>query len=109
MYKRQELNFCQDPDIICREGSPYPELKWIAGLFYWMSSVQNYDQDGWNYLQSLRTYVDGGMTDTRFIDAVSGIVNRGCHNPPCATGPVDGLSDRRDNFESVLSAMGLRE
>jgi hypothetical protein len=73
-----------------------------------MSSVQNYNEEGWIYLQALRDYVDGGMIDTDFIDAVSGIVNRGCHNPPCASGPVDGLSDRRDHFEAVLSAMGLR-
>jgi hypothetical protein len=52
--------------------------------------------------------VDGGLVGNAFIDAVSGIVNRGCHNPPCATGPVDGLDDRRANFETVLRTMGLR-
>ena len=102
-----ELDFCADPDQICREGD-YPELKWIAGLFYWMSSVQNYNREEWSYLAALRTYVDQGMNGYAFIDAVSGIVNRGCHNPPCATGAVDGIADRRANFESVLSAMGLR-
>jgi len=48
------------------------------------------------------------MMGNAFIDAVSGIVNRGCHNPPCVTGTVDGVADRRANFESVLTAMGLR-
>ena len=85
----------------------HPELKWIAGLFYWMSSVQDYDQGGWNYRARLKAYVDGGMTDVAFIDAVSGIVNRGCHNPPCGTGPLDGGADRRANFEAALEAMGL--
>ena len=103
-----ELDFCADPDLICREGGDYPELKWIAGLFYWMSSVQAYDEGGWNYLQELRAFVDGGMNGYAFIDAVSGIVNRGCHNPPCSTGAVDGVADRRTNFDTVLSAMGLR-
>ena len=102
-----ELDFCADPDLICREGA-YPELKWIAGLFYWMSSVQSYDEAGWSYLQELRAFVDGGMNGYAFIDAVSGIVNRGCHNPPCSTGAVDGVADRRANFDAVLSAMGLR-
>lgn len=102
-----DVNFCRNPDVICG-SSEYPELKWIAGLFYWMSSVQNYDERGWQYLTALRAYVDGGLSGNAFIDAVSGIVNRGCHDHPCDTGPVDGLSDRRENFELVLRVMGLR-
>lgn len=101
-----DLDFCQDPEVICR-STEHPELKWIAGLFYWMSSVEAYDQDGWRYRDQLRAYVAGGMTDDGFIDAVSGIVNRGCHNPPCATGPVDGADERRQNFHKVLQVMGL--
>jgi len=100
------IDFCQDPEVICR-STTNPELKWVAGLFYWMSSVQGYDSEGWRYLDQLRTYVAGGMTDDGFIDSVSGIVNRGCHNPPCATGPVDGGAERRENFHSVLRVMGL--
>ena len=70
----------KDPEIIC--SSPeYKELKWIAGEFYWMESVQGYNEGGWDYLTELRKFVDGGMTGTAFIDGVSGIVNRGCHNP----------------------------
>ena len=70
----------KDPEIIC-SSSEYKELKWIAGEFYWMESVQPYDEGGWNYLAELKKFVAGGMTDTGFINAVSGIVNRGCHNP----------------------------
>ena len=101
------IDFCQDPEVICR-STDHPELKWVAGLFYWMSSVQPYESEGWRYLEQLRAYVDGGMVDGGFINAVSGIVNRGCHNPPCATGPVDGADDRRQNFLTVLQAMGLK-
>ncbi len=102
-----ELNFCTDPEVIC--ASPdHPELKWIAGLFYWANSVQAYDVDGWAYPDQLQAYVQGGLQGHAFIDAVSGIVNRGCHNPPCATGPVDGLEERRANFEKALVAMGLK-
>ena len=66
--------------------------------------MQSYDREGWSYLTELHKFVDGGMTDTRFIDAVSGIVNRGCHNPPCATGNVDGAHVRSENFKKVLKA-----
>ena len=50
-------------------------------MFYWIESVQGYNVDGWDYLTELRSFVEGGMSDRGFIDAVSGIVNRGCHNP----------------------------
>ena len=62
--------------MIC--SSPeYKELKWIAGEFYWMESVQSYNEGGWDYKTELHKFVQGGMTGTSFIDAVSGIVNRG--------------------------------
>ena len=102
-----DIDFCQDPESICA-SSDHPELKWVAGLFYWMSTVQTYDEDGWAYLDQLRSFVAGGLAGNAFIDAVSGIVNRGCHDAPCATGPVDGIEDRRANFDTVLRVMGLR-
>jgi hypothetical protein len=100
------IDFCKTPDAIC-SSEEYSELKWISGLWYWMDSVQNYNSNGWYYKTELHKFVNGGMTDDSFIDSISGIVNRGCHNPPCATGDVDGLTDRRGNFQSVLSALGL--
>jgi hypothetical protein len=45
-------------------------------------------------MEKLTAFVDGGMTDASFIDSISGIVNRGCHNPPCGTGPLDGGAER---------------
>jgi predicted chitinase len=101
-----DIDFCADPEVIC-SSTEHPELKWIAGLFYWMSSVQTYEADGWNYLDNLRAYVDGGLTGTALIDAASSIVNRGCHTGNCETGAVDGTEVRRANFEKVLVAMGL--
>jgi hypothetical protein len=101
-----DVDFCTNPNVIC-DSPEHPELKWIAGLFYWMSSVQEYEVDGWDYEAELQAYIDGGLNGNAFIDAVSGIVNRGCHNPPCATGPVDGLQERRANFIKALTAMGL--
>ena len=63
----------------------------------------------WDYFNRLKAFVDTGMGsgDTAFIDGVSGIVNRGCPATSCAAGAVDGLSDRRANFRTVLKAMGL--
>ena len=46
-----------------------------------MESVQSYDERGWNYMAELGKFVEGGMIGNDFIDAVSGIVNRGCHDP----------------------------
>lgn len=101
-----DIDFCRTPDAICT-STEYPELKWIAGLFFWVKELQGYDQGGWNYFDVVKKFVDGGMQDSSFIDSVSGIVNRGCHNPPCAAGAVDGGPERRENFETVLKAMGV--
>ena len=88
-------------------------------------------------MDKLREFVNGGFTDFRFIDAVSGIVNRGCHDPvsrelggpfcriarvcpptltprvsrcaaqPCGTGAVDGGPERKSNFQKALGAFKL--
>ena len=78
--KYPSVDFCKDPEVIC-SSSQYKELKWVAGMFYWMESVQPYNEGGWSYLDELAKFVEGNMQGTSFIDAVSGIVNRGCHNP----------------------------
>ncbi len=101
-----DVDFCADPEVICA-SQDHPELKWVAGLFYWMSSVQKYEKNGWAYLAELRDFVDGGMTDGSFIDGVSGIVNRGCHDAPCGTGEVHNGPERKANFQKVLQVMGL--
>merc|ERR1711935_483971 len=77
------VDFCKDPGVIC-SSEEHKELKWIAGMFYWIESLQSYDERGWNYIDELHKFVDG----------ISGVVNRGCHDPPCGTGPVDGLHER---------------
>lgn len=104
-----DIDFCSSPGSICDPDAP-PELKWIAGFFYWLNAVQPYEASGWNYLEELKGWVDGGLdlADTGFIDGASGIVNRGCHNPPnCGTGHLHGGTERRNNFKKVLEAMGL--
>lgn len=102
-----DVDFCKTPDAVCT-SEDYPELKWIAGLFFWVQEVQTWNSDGFNYLQDIKAFVDGGMTDDSFINAVSGIVNRGCPRAQCPSGAVDGLSDRKQNFVAALTAMGLK-
>jgi len=104
-----DLDFCKNPEAICDPDSP-PALKWIAGFFYWLNSVQSYvDKDGWVYMDKLKNWTDSGMdtTDTSYINACSGIVNRGCYNPPCGGNPMDGGKERAANFATVLKAMKI--
>jgi hypothetical protein len=58
-------------------------------------------------MTELKAFVDGGFKDPNFINAVSGIVNRGCHNPPCGTGAVDGGPERANNFQKALGTFDL--
>jgi len=104
-----DLDFCKNPEAICDDAAP-PALKWIAGFFYWLNSVQSYvDDDGWKYMTKLREWTAAGMdvTDRSYIDAASGIVNRGCYNPPCGGNVLDGGDKRNANFVKVLKAMKL--
>jgi len=103
------LDFCKNPEAICDPKSP-PALKWIAGFFYWLNSVQSYvDKDGWKYMEKLKNWTDAGMNtaDESYINACSGIVNRGCYNPPCGGNVMDGGKQRAANFAIVLKAMKL--
>eukprot|EP00931_Biecheleriopsis_adriatica_P077243 TRINITY_DN50848_c0_g1_i1.p1 TRINITY_DN50848_c0_g1~~TRINITY_DN50848_c0_g1_i1.p1 ORF type:complete len:570 (+),score=100.87 TRINITY_DN50848_c0_g1_i1:90-1799(+) len=103
------IDFCRDPDTICAPDAP-KELKWVAGFFYWLNDVQSYSNGGWNYMNELKAWVDRGRQrgDTSFIFGVSGIVNRGCHDPPnCGTGELHAGAQRAQNFHQVLDAMGL--
>jgi len=101
-----DIDFCETPNAICG-NKERGELKWIAGMFYWIESLQSYNSGGWDYITELHKFVDDGMFGSTFINAVSGIVNRGCHNPPCASGGVDGMSERSSNFVKVLSELEL--
>jgi len=82
----------------------------MVGFFEWADRIQTYDVDGWNYLEKLKEFTDGGYTDFSFVDAVSGVLNIGCHNPPCkgfGSVPVQphNKRDRNDTFQRILNAM----
>jgi len=104
-----KIDFCKNPESICEPDSP-KELKWIAGFFYWLNDVQSYvDKDGWVYMQKLKNWTDAGMNleDKSYINACSGIVNRGCYNPPCGGNPMEGGAARAANFAKVIQAMKI--
>ena len=107
-----ELDLCSNPGLIC-SSEEHSELKWVAGLFFWVTAVQAYENEGgpyegWNYYEELKAYVDGGLVGTEFVDAVSGIVNRGCPDDHCpVSGEVHAIEERRANFNLALQKMGL--
>uniref|UniRef100_A0A7S4RXE5 Chitinase n=1 Tax=Alexandrium monilatum TaxID=311494 RepID=A0A7S4RXE5_9DINO len=95
------IDFCKDPGSICAPDGPR-ELKWVAGFFYWLNAVQPYASGGWTYLTKPKERVDGGMNlaDRGFINGASGMVNRGCHNPPaCNTGDLHGGGGARAELQ----------
>jgi hypothetical protein len=62
--------------------------------------VQSYNQGGWGYIPELIKFVDGGMVDDSFIEAISGILIRGCHDDSC--GEVIPSYERTNNFKMIL-------
>lgn len=109
------IDFCLNPESICSSPT-YPNLKWIVGMFRWITEVQPYhglanDRDGveeFHYMQRLVQFVDGGLKDWSFVHGLSGIVAQGCHTPPCYDGAdlTDG-AERKATFIKTLRLLGL--
>ena len=114
-----EINFCQNPQAICNGPS---DLKWVAGIFSWVSDPQVYDRDGFNYKQGVEQFVEKGCADDLEMEGcdflfeyASGILNRGCHDPgttgcpgcvPGETcGPAHHVPERVDASKKVLRAL----
>lgn len=108
-----KYDFCKAPEKICTGD---PELKWLSGLFYWVDKVQTSAADTqyqWpGYQKFLKDNAEAifsspsGKEGAQFINAASGLVNRGCPASSCSnTGPVDGLAKRQDNFLAAMCVM----
>jgi len=113
------INFCKNPQSICNGPS---ELKWIAGVFYWVSEPQSYNK-GFNFKDGVKDFVSKNCTNDMdrpecdvLFEYASGIVNRGCHNPgenggcpkcvPGATcGPAHNVPERIQSSKQVLKAL----
>ena len=110
-HGKPKFNLCLTPELICNTKA-YPELKWIGGFFYWVSMVQNYVSDDkytWSYHDALQKAESStGPTSldfVSFINACSGLVNRGCPAINCDAGAVDHDDFRRTYTESVWGIM----
>eukprot|EP00658_Telonema_sp_P-2_P012330 TRINITY_DN1469_c0_g2_i1.p1 TRINITY_DN1469_c0_g2~~TRINITY_DN1469_c0_g2_i1.p1 ORF type:complete len:898 (+),score=114.66 TRINITY_DN1469_c0_g2_i1:98-2791(+) len=106
-----DVDFCANPQSICTSVE-HPDLKWVAGLFYWSKEVQGFPTDnayGFDYMAELESFTDAGeIADSGFIDKCSGVVNRGCPlRTGCPAGPVHEVEKRAANFRTVLSAFGF--
>mmetsp|Transcript_949 Transcript_949/g.2041 ORF Transcript_949/g.2041 Transcript_949/m.2041 type:complete len:1224 (-) Transcript_949:127-3798(-) len=98
-----EIDFCSNPEAVCGSASTTKhELLWMSGLFHWIDQVQSYDKGGFNYMNELHAFADGGMRDAVFIKRVRAIVQVGCHEPPCESAgclnfPCEGASVEDEN------------
>jgi hypothetical protein len=105
-----DVDFCRTPDEICKSVA-HPDLKWIAGLFYWTKEVQGFPVDNsynFDYIAELKKFTDAGnIDDATFINKCSGIVNRGCPAMSCPAGHVHAAHKREANFKEVLEAFGF--
>mmetsp|Transcript_15265 Transcript_15265/g.31162 ORF Transcript_15265/g.31162 Transcript_15265/m.31162 type:complete len:655 (+) Transcript_15265:70-2034(+) len=101
-----EIDFCIDPSAIC-SNDKYPDLKWIAGMFRWITEIQSYETEEFRYMDGLKGFVDGGLNDWGFMHAVAGIVTQGCHSPPCMEGAEFNGVERKAIFVKTLKLFGL--
>lgn len=108
-----DIDFCTYPQAVCSESERYPDLPWMAGLFRWTTEIQSYNRDGFDYIERLQNFVDGGLRDMSFMLSVSGIVAAGCHVPPCAgaleerAGVAFDRSGHVAMFERTLRLLGF--
>ena len=95
------LDFCGYPEATC--ASAYSEdLRWTVAFFEWAERIQRYHvPNSWQYEEMLIQFVDNGMADDSFIDSVSRILSRGCHESGCSE--VRMLDKRRSNFYLIIN------
>ena len=78
-------------------------------MFSWTETVQSYNKDGWSYVPELNKFVENGWKeDDPFIDQVSKVLNKGCHDE-VVCGDAEGSWERRNNFYKVLEILGLSQ
>mgnify|MGYP006078693603 CR=1 FL=1 len=118
---KDKFNLCKTPDLICNT-TKWPELKWIAGFSYWLTDVQSHaagadhDKDpSWDIADKIKnidisdtniysisddrieTEASSDNSFNLFVDATSGLVNRGCAKTTCTAGDVHNVKERRKN------------
>jgi hypothetical protein len=97
------VDFCRFPEAPCA-GTYTEELRWIVAFFEWAERVQRYSAPNeWQFEAKLIEFVDNGMMDDKFIDSVSRILSRGCHEYGCSEFEVRMLERRRSNFYLIIN------
>ncbi|XP_063902135.1 uncharacterized protein LOC135121785 [Zophobas morio] len=94
-------NLCLNPSAVC--DNRYPYLKWILGLFDYVSNVQDYAGGDWEYKTALKNWVNNGKSrnDPKFIDIASKVFKSGS-----PAGIANEASQRVNNFFEVLKIFG---
>lgn len=111
VYIYPDIDFCKNPEAICDHIRTH-ELRWLIGFLDWSGRVETYvdPNTGWSYMEELKSFVDNGMIGNDFIDAVTNIVTKKCHNVVlCAdtwgNDPDKDYfeQDRRSNFRKLMT------
>ncbi len=81
IYVYPTIDFCSNPEVICDHVRTH-ELRWLIGFLDWSGRVETYvdSNTGWSYMEELKKFSDNGMIGDGFIDAVTNIVTKKCHN-----------------------------
>jgi hypothetical protein len=105
-----DINFCTNPQALCDGPS---ELKWIAGIYFWIAEVESYKMFGSffprTFKDEISLFVNLGCADDPdlegcnfLFEAASGIVNRGCPFPGATCGPAHHVPERVAASKLVL-------
>ena len=103
IYLYPDIDFCSNPEAICDHIRTH-ELRWLIAFLDWSGRVETYvdSNTGWSYMDELKKFVDNGMIGDAFINAVTNIVTKNCHNLDlCAE--TWGEDPDKDYFESNRS------
>jgi len=89
-------------------------MRWITGIFDWIYRVQSYDTNDWSYIKALQKFVDNGFVDDQddyysFIDAVSSVFVRDCHQEKCSNVEMTKQVERRNNFYKIMDVLRATE
>lgn len=81
IYVYPDIDFCSNPEVICDHSRTH-ELRWLIGFLDWSGRVETYvdSNTGWSFMEELKKFSDNGMVGDGFIDAVTNIVTKKCHN-----------------------------
>ena len=102
------VNFCETDLLqsICSLTVEHgEELRWIAPMAHWTYFFQPYDVDGWNYVDRLRDFVDGGMSDSEFVRQVGHLTVMGAQATMDSSNGFSTNEKFTPNFFKVMTKL----